>query len=74
MSLKDALQAARDQRPASKCATCRLLASLDKDDRAALQEALDSDLPATVIARALLAEGYEVRDQSISRHRRKGCA
>ena len=73
MSLKDALQAQRTNRGKPKCVTCRLLASLDKDDREALQEALDSDLSAAAIARALQAEGHMVRDQSVGRHRRREC-
>lgn len=73
MGLKDALAAARTQQRNRKCLTCRLLAVLDDDDRAALTEALASDMSSAAIARALLAEGHEVRDQSVSRHRRGAC-
>ncbi len=48
----------------------RILASLDGDDRAALEQALADDAkPATTIAYALQEAGYQVAHQTISRWR-----
>jgi hypothetical protein len=74
VSLADSL---RDVSPAPRgprCTMCRIELALSDKDRAALMEALNSPTYTNdMIARALQAEGHDVRQQSVSRHRRGLC-
>jgi hypothetical protein len=74
MSLADSL---RDVSPAPRgprCTMCQLTLALSDADSAALQQALDSPTYTNdMIARALQAEGHDIRQQSVSRHRRGLC-
>ena len=73
MSLRDRLAAAEPNRRV-KCFVCLLLADLSKDDRLALEEAINGNLQASVICRVLQSEGYSISPVSLRRHRRKECA
>ena len=73
MSLRDELSKAQPVRRGPKCSICRLLIDLPEDDRDALEEALDSYMPSTVIHRAIAADGHRVGRGSVGRHRRGDC-
>ena len=74
MSLADSL---RDVSPANKgprCTMCRIIMGLSAADSAALSAALtDQQFTNDMIARALQAEGHDIREQSVGRHRRGIC-
>jgi len=75
MSLAAALQA-EAAKPARqrRCRVCNLLASLAKDEAAALREALADreQFGHTSIERALESEGFfGIADQMVARHRRE---
>ncbi len=73
-SLREALAA---QKPARSllCHLCEAMESMAKDDRDAIQDALDDPrMRGTMIARALEATGYNVTVGSVRRHRRSECA
>lgn len=74
MSLADSL---RDVSPANKgprCTLCRIIMGLSAADSAALSDALNSPTYTNdMIARALQAEGHDIREQSVGRHRRGIC-
>lgn len=75
MGLKDALEAERRQRPGFRCAVCKLLVELDPDDAEALTDALrDPQVQGSQIARALMAEGHEIKQNTVTRHRRGDCS
>lgn len=75
MSLAEQLAKASNTRSKGPtCVMCTTVPTLAKADREALDAALESDLPHTVIARALQAEGYNVKATSVARHRRFECA
>jgi hypothetical protein len=74
MGLKEALAASTRQRPGYRCGVCKLLDDLPKDDADALREALaDPQVQGAQIARALHAEGIDVSQHSVQRHRRQDC-
>lgn len=74
MGLKDALDAQTRSRPGFRCAVCKLLDELTPDDADALRAALvDAQVQGSQIARALQSEGYEVSQNSVTRHRRHDC-
>ena len=74
MGLKDALEAERRQRPGFRCSVCKLLDDLPADDAEALREALrDPQVQGSQIARALQSEGHEVKQNTVTRHRRGDC-
>lgn len=73
-SLRDALAAQAPKR-GLVCHLCEAMETMTKDDRAAIQEALDDPrMRGTMIARALVDTGYEVTVGSVRRHRRGECA
>jgi len=47
---------------------------MSDEDREALEAALASTMQTSAISRALNAEGYEVRQASVGRHRRGDCS
>ena len=74
MSLADRLQHAKAERKGPRCSVAKLMDRMPAQDREALQAALDDDqLEARAIWRALLAEGYDITDQPLGRHRRGIC-
>ena len=75
MALRDALKAAEKVRPGYRCTVCKLLTELAEDDSAALLEALrDPTVQGTQIARALQSEGHDVKQNTVTRHRRGDCS
>jgi len=74
VSLRDELARAQPTRRGPKCSICKLLVDLPEDDRMALEEALESRLPSTVIQRAILADGHHLGRGSVGRHRRGDCS
>jgi hypothetical protein len=75
MALAEQLaKAATAQPKGPTCVMCLTVPTLSKEDRAALDAAMDSDIAHTAIARALQAEGYNVKATSVARHRRYECA
>lgn len=77
MSLSTALDKEREQgiNKGPTCTVCELLRTLDADDLAALTDALDdASLAHTQIYRALRAEGYTIKANTVSRHRRGECS
>jgi hypothetical protein len=75
VGLADSLAKAKEtSRKGSVCFICKLLPELDDEDRESLTSALkDVTVYATVIGKALRAEGYKVADDCVQRHRRGGC-
>lgn len=75
MGLSDALaKAKQDSRGGTTCGVCKIIATLDKDDAAALDAAMaDKSIFASTIVRALAAEGHKVTSGTLQRHRRGGC-
>ena len=75
MSLRQTI--AEESKPALKgppCTVSIVLTQLDKDDVAALQEALaDPRVTGSAICRALEKEGHRVPPHSLNRHRRGIC-
>lgn len=55
------------------CSFGRLMKSLEKDDREALEKALDTGATSRHIVLALRMEGYKVSPESLSNHRKKRC-
>ncbi len=75
MGLKDALQAQQRGRPGFRCSVCKLLAELPADDAEALREAvIDPMVQGSQIARALQSEGYDIKQNTVTRHRRGDCS
>ena len=58
------------------CAVATILAALDDDDRAALDDALAAVPGPTArsVADSLAAEGWAISAETVSKHRRGGCA
>ena len=74
MALKDALDAERARATRTNCSVCLALQTMGKDDAAALTTAMaDVQFAGSAIARALNAEGYDIADQAVNRHRRGAC-
>lgn len=56
----------------TKCKMCSYIGGLDKKDREEIESVLaDSAFPATGIARALKARGFDVSESTVIRHRYK---
>ena len=74
MGLKDALEAQTRGRPGFRCAVCKLLDDLPTEDAEALRTALlDPQVQGSQIARALVSEGHEIKQNTVTRHRRGDC-
>jgi hypothetical protein len=74
-SLAEALANQTPRNGGLTCTVCDLIATLNKDDANALNEALDNPrLTATMIVRALEDYGSPIPVGTIRRHRRKECA
>lgn len=70
MGLLDEIQAEQEGRkPGPKCSVCKLLASLDGDDLADLEAALENPgLQAAAIYRALRSRGQLVNLGAVQKH------
>lgn len=73
MSLANRLAEQRDGKPGPKCSMCRILVDLSDDERQAVEDAMASEMQSSAIYRALRAEGYEIRQATVGRHRRGDC-
>lgn len=73
MKFAEALAAQPKHRHGPECSMCLLLASLEPDERADIQQAFDSPLATTIIYRALRSAGYEISYSPVSRHRKGEC-
>jgi hypothetical protein len=74
MGLADALQATKATIKGPTCTMCTLLKELPADDRKALDAALvDLSFTGAAISRALKAEGYNISDMTVNRHRKADC-
>jgi len=62
------------RRPGITCTMGFLLATLETQEAAELDQALRGDYRSSDIARALEELGYKIGQSSISRHRRGECA
>lgn len=61
--------------PRARCSLARVADSLDDADRADLRALLaDPDVLGSLISRALIARGHNVKPHTIQRHRRGMCA
>ncbi len=75
MGLKDALETERQKRPGYRCSVCTLLTELPAEDAEALQDALRTpEVQGSMIARALQSEGHEIKQNTVTRHRRGDCS
>lgn len=76
MGLADVLATPKERaRKGPQCLACRLLDTLQGDELAAYKAALDNPAwEASALAKELRAEGYDVSDYGLQRHRRKQCA
>lgn len=70
--LTEAQELAR--RPGGTCGMAILNERLSPEEQAELTEALASRVPAEAIARALSQRGYDIKYQTVARHRRGACA
>lgn len=74
MGLKEALAAQTRTRPGFRCSVCKLLDDLTPEDGDALRAALrDPQVQGSQIARALMSEGHDVKQNTVTRHRRGDC-
>lgn len=74
MTLQAALEANRATIKGPTCTLCVLLTTLNPVDAKALQEALDDKgFTARGISRALKAEGHNIADGTVNRHRKADC-
>jgi hypothetical protein len=75
MGLKEAIEAHSNTRPGYRCTVCTLLTELPADDAEALREALrDPTIKGSWIAKALESEGYGIKQNTVTRHRRGDCS
>jgi hypothetical protein len=73
MGFADTLGQQPKRQAGTRCGVAVTLAQMEPDDAAALTEALaDHTIDASRISRALRAEGFDVSDQTVRRHR-TGC-
>lgn len=72
--LADLIAADTRRAAGSPCTVTVLLESLPTDEANDLQDALDdATIPGTMISRALIAMGHQVRSNTLQRHRRGEC-
>lgn len=70
-SIKD-LRANPPLRQGYHCKVYRILEELDDSDRQALTDLIDnSEISASAVARLLNSHGYEIKDATIGKHRRR---
>lgn len=74
MSLAERLRNVSAERKGPPCTIRVLLDGMTKEDKQALTEVLaDPTVQSRAIWRALVAEGYEVSDSPVARHRKGLC-
>jgi hypothetical protein len=74
VSLAERLRNMNAERKGPPCTIGVLLEGMTKEDACALTEALaDPALQSRAIWRALVAEGYEITDSPVTRHRKGLC-
>jgi hypothetical protein len=74
MSLSKRIAEYKPPKIGGECRTCTLLADLPKDERDALQQALDDPRISNAgLSRILKAEGYQIADSTVRRHRKGEC-
>ena len=60
--------------PNANCTTCDLLIALPKAEREALEARLnDRTITHASISRVLRANGYDIKEGTLGRHRKNGC-
>ena len=75
MGLMDDIRAHDVSGNRARCSVEAMVAGVTGDDRADLMDALaDHTVPATAIARAMQARGFDVKGGAVARHRRGACA
>ena len=72
MALKDSI-AKHSFRTSDSCPITRLKERLTKEDQAALDEAMKTNVAIYAIARALRSEGHRIAETSIGDHMKKVC-
>lgn len=74
-SLADAIQDLKANPPLRQgyhCKVYRILEDLNDNDRQALTDLIDnSDISASAVARLLNSHGYDIKDATIAKHRRR---
>lgn len=73
MSLRESIEEVRFIKENEPCPFSKIINQLNKEDKEALQDALDKRLPDVTIANALRKEGFRIAEISISKHRRALC-
>ena len=74
MGLKDKIEQFRWKQHENGCPYANFLMTVsDKEDKKALEDAVNKGIPATTICKALRAEGYRLAAISINEHRRGVC-
>lgn len=69
MRFADALAEAQ-RKKGPTCTVCQMLAELDEETASEIAAALDDpSLPHVVLSRALAAIGYEIKGNTVGRHR-----
>lgn len=57
------------------CGVCTLIVTLPKEEAKALQMRIDdASIPHTALSRVLKANGHNISDGVLGRHRNKGCS
>lgn len=75
MALSDAIAAELHAMPGPKCSIRTVLTKLNPEDHTELTQALQTDhIPSAAIARALKAEGHNIGESTVARHRKHGCS
>lgn len=76
MALKNKIEQFRWKQIDNGCPYANFLEALvseNKEDAKALEDAVNKNIPATTICKALRAEGYRLAEISINEHRRGVC-
>lgn len=74
MVLSDRLQALKPRlKNDNECAYMTLYNSLSKEDRKAIDEAWEKNIPMNLIVRALRQEGHKTSNDSIRAHKKGDC-
>ena len=74
MGLADRFASYEKPVPGARCVTCSLIEELPKDESAALTGALeDASISNAAISEILKAEGHQIGETSVRRHRKAIC-
>lgn len=74
MKFAEALAAQPKHRHGPECSVCLLLESLEPDERADIQAAMESRIATSIIHRALRLAGHEISYSPVVRHRKGECS